>query len=115
MRTEKEMIINFSPTRDDRRPVFKRCGDTLLIDGEQFDFEPVFEGSILPASAIHSEWICDDVTRKEGILYVTLKLCHGADAPDAVRFPQPVSILQDGPIPLPVSDGFDAQEKVNNV
>lgn len=92
------MQITFSPSRDDRRPVFERQGDVLLIDAEPFDFGPVPDGGCLPEAAVASEWICGDVTRTEGVLHLTLKLAHGAVAPETVRFPVPLLVTQDGPI-----------------
>ena len=95
------MHITFSPSRDDHCPVFIRQGDVLIIDGEAFDFGPLPDGALLPAEAVDSDWVCGDVTREAGVLHLTLKLGHGADAPREVRFPAPVGDVADGPIPLP--------------
>jgi hypothetical protein len=109
MSKEIKMIINFSPIRCDEKPVFERHGEVLLIDAEPFDFSPIPEGGILPAAAIQSKWICGDVSRKDGVLHITVQLSLAADAVDAARFPEPVQVTQDGRIELPnqVSTAFD--------
>jgi hypothetical protein len=95
------MHITLSPTRRDGRPTFERQGDTLLINGEAFDFSGIPEGATLPAEAVASDWIAGPVSREGGVLHFTLLLSHGANAPEAARFPQPVTVTSDGPITLP--------------
>ncbi|OWV60001.1 hypothetical protein CDZ98_09135, partial [Mameliella alba] len=48
------MQITLSPVRREGRPTFERLGDTLVIDGETFDFSGVPEGAQLPAEAVAS-------------------------------------------------------------
>lgn len=100
------MKINLSPTRsDENQPTISKAGDTLTINGEAFDFSVIPDGATLPADGIESDWIVGDVTRTAGQLELTIKLPHGANAPEATRFPQPILNPADGAITLPVYDG----------
>ena len=96
------MHIKLSPIRTDRTLLASRSGDTLTINGETFDFAPLEEGETLPADAIDSPWIVGDVTRTDGALHITLRLPHGANAPEETRFPEPVIDPPDGEIALPM-------------
>ena len=95
------MHITLSPTRTDTPLTASRAGDTLTLNGEAFDFAPLGEGETLPADAIDSEWIAGDVTRTDGTLHITLRLPHGANAPEETRFPEPIIDPPDGEIALP--------------
>ena len=95
------MHIKLSPIRTDRTLLASRSGDTLTINGETFDFAPLEEGETLPADAIDSPWIVGDVTRTDGALHITLRLPHGANAPEETRFPEPIIDPPDGEIALP--------------
>jgi hypothetical protein len=89
--------------RHDATLELARLGDTLVVNGEVFDFAPLPEGGLLPAEAIASAWFSGPVQRLGGALHLSLVLPHGADAPDALRFPQPVLADSDGPITLPAA------------
>ena len=95
------MKITLSPTRTDTPLIVSRAGDTLTLNGEEFDFGPLGEGETLPADAIDSEWIAGDVTRTDGALHITLRLPHGANAPEETRFPETIIDPPDGEIALP--------------
>jgi len=94
------MKIRFTPRRDTPLEL-SRSGDTLIIDGETFDFSPLADGATLPAEAIDSDWFTAPVERIDGVLHVTLTLPHGANAPDETRFPAPITLTGDGPVSLP--------------
>ena len=94
------MHITLSPVRHHERPVFEKQGDSLIIDGETFDFSVVPEGATLPADAVASDWIIGPVTRENGVIHLTLMLSHGAKAPQGTMFPDPV-LASNGEIPLP--------------
>lgn len=95
------MKISLSPMRrDDTLSVVKQ-GDTLTINGDEFDLSVVGEGDLLPREAIDSEWFASDVERIDGALHLTLVLPHGPDASEAVRFPSPLVNPPDGPLELP--------------
>jgi hypothetical protein len=95
------MQITFSPTRRDTPMALSRSGDTLTINGEVFDFSPLPEGATLPPEAIASDWFAGPVERVDGALRLTLVLPHGANAPEETRFPAPVAMTGDGPVPMP--------------
>ena len=78
-------------------------GDVLTIGGVEYDFGPLAEGDILPRSAVDCHWLASDVTRENGRIALTLALPHGATAPEAARFPQPI-LAEDGPLSLPPYD-----------
>ncbi|MCR9274397.1 MULTISPECIES: hypothetical protein [unclassified Mameliella] len=85
------MQITLSPVRREGRPSIERNGDSLIIDGETFDFSGVPEGATLPADAVASEWVVGPVERIGGSLHLTLALSHGANAPAATLFPAPLA------------------------
>ena len=98
------MKITFSPVRRDAELRCHRAGDVLTLNGEAFDFGPLPEGAHLPAEAIESDWFAGPVERIGGELHLVLYLPHGAHAPEATRFPAPVSMTADGLVPLPPYD-----------
>lgn len=95
------MIINLSPDRHARPLIATRAGNVLTINGEPFDFTQLPEGATLPAEAIASDWIIGPVSRIDGELHLTLRLPHGPNPSQAVAFPEPIHVTEDGPIPLP--------------
>lgn len=95
------MQITLSPVRRDQTLSLERQGDTLVVNGEAFDFAPLGEGETLPRGAIDSDWFVGPVTREGGALSLVLALPHGAAPPEATLFPQPIIDPANGPIPLP--------------
>lgn len=95
------MQITLHPLRSDGSLTLLRAGDQLTINGEMFDFSVLPEGAHLPADAVNSPWIAGPVGRRNGALALALYLPHGADAPQAVRFPALIADPADGPVPLP--------------
>jgi len=102
------MHIILSPVRLDDTLIVSKSGDVLTLNGEAFDFGPLPEGATLPAEAISSEWIVGPVSRIDGEMHLTLRLPHGPNPSQAVAFPAPLTVLGDGPIPLP----FDPKPEV---
>lgn len=105
------MKLIFTPQRRGDRLTLERSGDVLIINGEAFDFAPLPEGAILPATAVASGWIAGDVTREGGVLCVPLILPHGPDAPPETRFPEPVTLTGDGPVAVPDHDAPQPEEQ----
>lgn len=106
------MKIILSPVRLDETLTASVTGEVLTLNGEAFDFTQLPEGATLPADAIDSEWIVGDVSRINGELHLTLRFPHGPNPSQAVAFPQPIHVTEDGPVALP----FDApQEEVAEV
>lgn len=98
------MNLSFSPIRQDERLALSKSGDVLTINGTPFDFSPLPEGAALPAGATGCPWIIGAVTRQDGHIYLTLRLPHGANAPQETRFPAEIVQTEDGDIALPPYD-----------
>lgn len=95
------MQIKFNPQRrDDSLSVVKQ-GDTLIVNGTEYDFSAVPEGATLPADAIDSDLFSGNVERINGELVLTLTLPHGPNPSKAVAFPEPITVSEDGPVLLP--------------
>lgn len=91
------MRISFSPQRrDDTLTLERTAPDRLRINGELFNFGPLGEGDVL--SEVPCDWIIGHVTRKEGVIHLTLILPHGPNPTEAQAYPQPMDITEDGPI-----------------
>ena len=103
--------INLSPQVNDKEPpAVSVQGDTLIINGEKFDFSPLQEGETLVNSqsseqekAIVSDYIDRDVERKDGYIELPLLLPVLWNSPESARFPNPAVLVieQDGPVTFP--------------
>ena len=96
------MKIILSPVGTAEELILTKEGDSLWINGEQFDFTPLAEGGTLPKEAINSKWFDGPISRENGMLVLTIKFPHiSASAPYAARFPEPIIMLEDGNVDLP--------------
>ncbi|AHD00474.1 hypothetical protein [Leisingera methylohalidivorans] len=95
------MQINWNPVRRDEALTVTKQGDALTINGEVFDFTPLPDGATLPRDAVDCDWLASGVERVGGEITLILLLPHGARAPEETRFPQPVAVTEDGPVPVP--------------
>lgn len=107
------MRILLSPVRMDEQLTLSRLGDVLYVNGEECDFGPLTEGATLPYGAVRSDWFPGQVSRIDGELQLTIRLPHGAHAPESTRFPQPITVSGDGLIHLPIYDEAPADQEVN--
>ena len=98
------MQINFSPTSMFKRLAVSKAGDALTINDVAYDFGELADGDTLPRDAVDCEWLASDVTRIGGVIHLTLTLPHGSGAPYKTRFPEPITVTEDGPIALPPYD-----------
>ena len=96
------MILKLSPQRRDDTLTLSTTGDTLTINDVIYDFTPLADGSTLPKDAIGCEWICGDVSRINGEIELTILLPHGANASHEARFPEPINMINDGQVVLPI-------------
>lgn len=103
--------INWSPVRRDETLTGSTQGDALTMNGEVFDFTTLPDGATLPRDAVACEWLASNVERIGGEIHLTLILPHGADAPDETRFPQPVTMAGDGPVPVPLHSNPEIEEE----
>lgn len=95
------MRISFSPQRRGDPLTVSKQGDILTINGEAFDLSSLPNGATIPAGAIPSDWIVGPVERIDGAIRLMLILPHGPNPSQAVAFPQPIIVTEDGPIAIP--------------
>ena len=95
------MQIKFNPQRRDGALTVVNQGDTLIVNGTEYDFSAVTEGATLPADAIDSDLFSGPVERIGGELYITLTLPHGPNPSQAVAFPEPITVVEDGNVEIP--------------
>ena len=95
------MKINLSPQVRAGTLVVTKSGNALTINGVVYDFTPLTEGSTLPAAAVDCEYIVGEVKRVDGDIELTLLLPITATASEAARFPQPITVINDGEVALP--------------
>ena len=96
------MKLIFSPQRRDDVLILSKSGDALTINGTVYDFTPLTEGATLQKDAIGCEWICGDVSRINGELEIPILLPHGPNASESARFPEPLTVTNDGQVVLPI-------------
>lgn len=96
------MRITFSPQRrDDTLTLERTSPDRIRINGELFNFGPLADGDTLPAGVVPNEWITGPVERIDGEIHLTVILPHGPDPSQAVAFPEPINVTEEGPIAVP--------------
>lgn len=95
------MKINLSPQVRTDTIVVSKSGDALTINGVVYDFAPLTEGSTLPAEAIECEYIVGEVKRVDGEIELTLLLPITADASEAAKYPESITMTTDGEVVLP--------------
>lgn len=95
------MQIQFTPIRHASRLSLSKAGDTLTVNGEDFDLSGIPDGATLPRAAVTCDWLASDIERVNGVLHLTLILPHGMDAANETLFPAPVTVTGDGSITLP--------------
>lgn len=91
------LTIRFAPVRRDGELGLERQGSSLIACGETYDLAALAaEERDSPGEG----WVQSVRLTEEG-LEATVLLPHGAEAPEAVRFPRPVVVVTDGPIAVP--------------
>ncbi len=102
------MKINLIPQRRDDALALSLSGDVLTINGEALDLSGIPVGATLPRDAVDCDWLASDIERdKDGMLSLALILPHGpiadptTDAAEAVLFPDPLVVVEEGAIALP--------------
>lgn len=95
------MKIHLSPVRSDEEIGATKSGESLIINGELFDFSPMGDGDTLPAEAINSPWFPGDVEKTDGELIITLLFPIPRNFSPEQAFPVPLEGLQDGAIKFP--------------
>jgi hypothetical protein len=95
------MHISFSPQRRDDALAVTKQGDTLTINGVEYDFSGITDGGTLPADAVDCAYIAGDIERIDGVLHLTLVLPHGPSPSQEVAFAAPIINPADGILELP--------------
>lgn len=95
------MQIKLWPTRCDDVLEIEKRGETLIVNGEVFDFSPMTEGSTLPGAAITSKWFIGDMEKTGGEIRLAMFLPIPANFSPEQAFPADLVDVQDGPIRLP--------------
>ncbi|KPB64238.1 MULTISPECIES: hypothetical protein [Pseudomonas syringae group] len=98
------MIIKLIPQRRDGDMVVVKKGSTLVIDGEEFDFSPMQEGSTLPGDAVQCPWIWPEVIMESGEIILSLIFPVPANFSHEQAFPKDLINVQDGQIEFPKSN-----------
>lgn len=80
--------------------VVKR-GSSLWVNGEEFNFSPMQEGSTLPAGAILCDHFAGPVNMVDGIISLTLRIPLPGNFSQEQAFPEPLLNVPDGPVALP--------------
>lgn len=95
-------LLKLSPARMDIAvPEIEKRGDTLVINGDAYDFGFMGDGDSLPLAAVNSAHIVGDVSRNGDVISVEIILPHSATAPQYVLFPAPIIVETDGLVELP--------------
>ncbi|WP_074892767.1 hypothetical protein [Pseudomonas graminis] len=95
------MIINLSPCVSNAQLELERRGETLIINGEVFDFSVMKDGDSLPSSAIKSSFFLIDVKKYNGELEFTMLLPIPEIYSHEQAFPKPLTDIRDGVVILP--------------
>lgn len=107
------MHISFSPQRRDDEMTVSKSGDALTINGEAFDFSSLPDGGTIPPQIVPCEWISGPVERVDGELLLTLILPHRPSPSEAVAFPQPITVTEDGAVAIPHDEPAEEQSDVD--
>lgn len=94
------LTLIFAPVRREGGLVLERQGNTLIANGEAYDLAELAAAGEDDAPP-PGEGLVQAVRLLETGLEAVVLLPHGADAPEAVRFPEPVTVEVDGPVALP--------------
>lgn len=95
------MNITLSPQRRDDSLNVSKSGDTLTINGVDYDFSVIPDGATLPASAVDCAFFTGEIQRVDGDLRLSLVLPHGTNPSQAAAFPAPLINPADGVLDLP--------------
>jgi hypothetical protein len=100
------MRITFSPSAylpyEPKSLTLERTApNRLRINGELFNFGPMEDGDVIEPGTVPCEWITGTVEKIDGEVQLTLILPHGPNPSQAVAFPVPITVTEDGPIAVP--------------
>lgn len=93
--------INIITSITTERASFEKRGDSLIINGEEFDFSPLLEGERLPMHAIKSDFMAGAVERHNGVLTIPIRFPVSDALASMIGIHGPIIDAQDGPLDLP--------------
>jgi hypothetical protein len=96
--------INLSPVRSNElQPKVFYVAPVLTVDNVGYDL------SELPDGATAQHPVLGKVGRSGDDYELTLKITHGSSAPEATRFPEPLTVIVNGPVELPLYNTPDPE------
>ena len=95
------MNINIITSITTERASFEKRGDSLIINGDEFDFSPLLEGERIPMHAIQSDFMAGAVERHNGVLIIPIRLPVSESLASMIGIPGPILDAPDGPLDLP--------------
>ncbi len=99
--------INLSPVRSETETQASWATPVLTVNNEPYDLSALEDG------ATHSGHpVLGEVSRTGDDYECTLMLSHGKKAPEATRFPAPLTVTQNGVIELPLYDAVEVPDNV---
>lgn len=93
--------INIITSITTERASFEKRGDSLIINGDEFDFSPLLEGERIPMHAIQSDFMAGAVERHNGVLIIPIRLPVSEALASMIGIPGPILDAPDGPLDLP--------------
>lgn len=97
------MLIKLIPCRtDDFTLTLTKEGDSLIVNGECYDFSQIENGDVLPAGAAKGEYFRWDITRDNGQLIIPINFPLPANYSYAQAFPAPIEAVVEGAVRLPL-------------
>lgn len=92
------LTIRFAPVRRDGTLDLERQGSLLIANGESYDLAAL---AAAEEDSPGEGWVPSVRVTEDGGLEALVLLPHGAEAPETQRFPAPVTVTTDGPVPVP--------------
>ncbi len=93
------LTINLNPVRSETETQASWVAPVLTVYNELFDLSLLEDGATATGHPV-----LGNVTRNGDHYECAVLLGHGKNAPEATRFPEPLTITQDGDIELPLFD-----------
>lgn len=104
-----KFILELSPVRpvsleEMPAPILDKEGSSLWINGEELDFSFIEDGDVFSHKGVegpNAKYFFKPLHREGDTLFIPLILPHDSNASDAVAFPAPITVDEDGSIVLP--------------
>ena len=108
------MKIKFTPVRmGEQLTASVVDADKIILNGEELDFTPLFDGETIESSDVGNKWVSGTVSRIDGELHITLVVPHGPNAPYETRFPSTEYMtVESGAVDVPEYDAEPAEEGI---